>query len=205
MAIYYHLDRSGLLEEGQEISLDPQQPSRFGRNYWQIFERFGITEISDEYKDKAKLLKNYAEYREFWLELFRLNDPYLKELNVPSRLNCFFVVQNVDDAISFASRVASAKNSANYSYKIFEVITNQLNPTSLDMAWLDFEFPRDYTKFGYYYRHYWLGDKIDDDDNIVQKSKSIIEILLDQPLTIGKEVNYRSTLKVGNKLCSKVG
>lgn len=186
MQIYYHVDRGNSLVEGQKIDLGSNKLSKFGQQYWDQFQSCGIEKISDEYCINSCCLDEMG-YREFWLEFFRLNDPSLKELKCPSRLNSFFVFEKLENYKIF-SRIRSFSLHENTEYSIFEIYSEQDNPKFLDMAWLDFEFPRDYRKFGYYYRNYWLGNKISDDEEMKIRYPSKIEILLNEPIIVGKKI-----------------
>lgn len=188
MSIYYHVDRSNSLFEGQNIDLSCSHLSKFGQSYWRQFTLLGIEEISDEYKSKSNLLDKSA-YREFWLELFRKEDPMLQQVNCPSRLNSFFVFEKLEEYKIFSQISSSDSPIKNDEYSIFEIHSEQKNPKFLDMAWLDFDFPKDYTKFGYYYRNYWLGKKISDDTDMESKYLSKIEILLNEPIIVGKKIS----------------
>lgn len=186
MHTFFHVDMSRRLRPGMNIELSAQTTSEFGAVYWKQFRNAGIEHFpSDQTIPPQTHLLGTAAYREFWLELFRTGNPELKNLMLPSRLNSFFVVESIEDARRYITRSNLEKH-----VPIFEVHSQEPG-VKFDMTWLDQQFPRDYREFGYYYLRYWKGLRIDDDPHLASHEKrgSLMEVLLDSPITIGQVAN----------------
>ena len=78
------------LSSGQEIELSNDILSKFGENYFKKFNAKGITEVSSHVPKTVDLLDT-SSYREFFLEMFRKNDPELKSFHTHSRFNSFLL------------------------------------------------------------------------------------------------------------------
>lgn len=173
----------GKLKSGTKIELSNNTLSKFGENYLTKFSALGIKEVSSTYSKEADFLDT-PSYREFFLELFRKEDPDLKYISTCSRFNSFFAVESINDAERYVDRFGF-KGKA----KIYEVFTDS-EARLYDMTWLDQQFPRDHRKFGYYYRHYWMGNKIQDDPHLSKHEKrgSLMEALINDSLLIGDAI-----------------
>ncbi|CAM3685864.1 hypothetical protein [Vibrio aquimaris] len=184
MKKFYHADVTGSLKEDMHIKLGNGSLSKFGQIYQARFRRLGINEFcSKPLPDKVALLDD-SSYREYFLELFRIEHPHLKELDLVSRLNCFFAVESVENAYEYANRHGHKTKPT-----IYEVHTD--GPImKLDMTWLDHQFTREFSAFEYYYRHYWLGKKIEEDQHLSahEKRGSFIEVLISGDVYIGSRV-----------------
>ncbi|MEJ0209814.1 hypothetical protein [Pseudomonas aeruginosa] len=184
MATYYHVDNAGLLKTGMEIKLDGNNRSRFGEVYQPFFKLIGADEIGPGLPRLVETLPP-PHYREFFLELFRLHDPELSHLENKSRLNCFFAAKTIDDARKYKLR-----SQNNTPARIFEIHTEG-EVQILDMTWLDQEFPRDMNEFGYYYRQYWKGARIDQDPHLASHEKrgTLLEVLISDDFIVGEMVS----------------
>lgn len=170
----------GRLSSGQEIELSNDALSKFGENYFKKFNALGITEVSSP-MPKAVDLLDVSSYREFFLELFRKKDSELKGLDTHSRFSSFFAVESIGDAERYIERFGF-KDKAN----IYEVFTDS-EARMFDMTWLDQQFPKDYREFGYYYRQYWKGLKIENDPHLSthEKRGSLMEALINKSVLVG--------------------
>ncbi|ENM3908705.1 hypothetical protein [Vibrio cholerae] len=185
MKKFYHIDRLGSLKPGMKINPSLSLPSRFGQVYVDYFKIYGVYPSSELGKDfNTVALFDAPYYREFYLEVFRLGDPQLSELKHFSRLNSFFAFENLEDAPKFVERLEIKPG-----YKVFE-ITTEGEYVVLDMTWLDRQFGRDLTMNGYYFRHYWLGKKIEEDEHLKNDEVrgSLMEVLINSEVLIGEEV-----------------
>lgn len=182
---FYHVDMGARLRQGMTIELSEQTTSVFGDVYWKQFRHVGIKQFPSQQiaPPQTNLLGN-AAYREFWLEFFRMGHPELKCLELPSRLNSFFVVESIEDAHRYITRSNLGKN-----LPIFEVHSQEPG-AKFDMTWLDQQFPRDYQQFGYYYLRYWKGLRMDEDHYLAAHEirGSLMEVLLSSTITIGQRV-----------------
>jgi len=180
--MYFHVDTKGTLETGMVIKTSPSTHSIFGNFYHKKFEQFGIEPILDLHKVPTIVnVLEYPFYREFYLEVFRLGHPELIGLENFSRLSSFFAVETLEEARKYIERSGHGNTS-----KIFEVFSD--GPVmKLDMTWLDQEFPKDIRQVGYYYLHYWLGNKIEEDVHLKEHEKrgSLMEVLIASDVTIG--------------------
>lgn len=185
MHTFFHVDMSRRLRPGMNIELSAQTTSEFGAVYWKQFRRAGIEHFpSDQTIPPQTHLLGTAAYREFWLEFFRTGNPELKDLELPSRLNSFFVVESIEDARRYITRSNLGKH-----VPIFEVHSQEPG-SKFDMTWLDQQFPRDYQQFRYYYLHYWKGLRMDEDRYLAahETRGSLMEVLLSSTITIGQRV-----------------
>lgn len=182
MKKYYHVDANGTLETGMVIDASPSTHSVFGNFYYKKFEQLGIKPIPELHKVPPIVnILEYPFYREFYLEVFRLGHPELIGLERFSRFSAFFALETLEEARKYIER-GSHENTS----KIFEVFTDG-SVVKLDMTWLDQEFPKDIKKVGYYYLHYWLGNKIEEDIYLKEHEKrgSLMEVLISSDVTIG--------------------
>ncbi|EHK0753519.1 hypothetical protein RG677_002684 [Vibrio parahaemolyticus] len=185
MKKFYHIDRLGSLKPGMKINPSLSIPSRFGQVYVDYFKIHGVYPSAELGKDlNAVALFAAPYYREFYLEVFRLGDPQLSELKHFSRLNSFFAFENLKDVAKFVERLKIKPG-----YKVFE-ITTEGEYVVLDMTWLDQQFGRDLKSNGYYFRHYWLGNKIEEDEYLKNHEVrgSLMEVLINSEVSIGEEV-----------------
>lgn len=189
MKTLYHIDKKGSLSSGMTIDLTPKTPSSFGQQFYKHFEKFGITENLKNGNHPSALqiaLLNDPAYREFYLELIRLHHPQVKILQTVSRLSSFFAVRSVEDAQRCIKRLKLNGNPKIYA------IEYDIEPIFLDMTWLDFTFPRDINKFGYYYANYWQGSILDQDPSMEKNEghTSLLEALITSKVTIGNSIDY---------------
>jgi hypothetical protein len=190
MKKFYHIDRSGLLTAGRKIELSSSKPSRFGSGYLNYFKKNNVVPTS-ELSNVSPLVNafDYPFYREFYLEVFRLGHPKLINLERFSRLHSLYAAESLDDVKEMIERLQIKPG-----YKVFEVFT--FGPyIKLDMTWLDQDFPKDIREVGYYYLHYWLGNKIENDQYLQDHDErgSLMEVLICSDVTVGKEVDIECT------------
>ncbi|MNJ22256.1 hypothetical protein D3C77_166240 [compost metagenome] len=114
-----------------------------------------------------------------------MHDPELSHLENKSRLNCFFAAKTIDDARKYKLR-----SQNNTPARIFAIHTES-EVQILDMTWLDQEFPRDMNEFGYYYRQYWKGARIDQDPHLASHEKrgTLLEVLISDDFIVGEMVS----------------
>ena len=185
MNTLYHVDTTGRLKPGMKIDLAPGKASVFGRNYQMKFQRAGITfELELGLPPPNPSLLSDAAYREYFLELFRLNNPRIRERGVISRLDSFFAVRSVEDAKRYLER-----SIFKHPPRIFNIHCAGEHP-ALDMTWLDQNFPRNIESFSYYYENYWSGRLISEDEHLSNHDKrgSLIELLITSQVTVGNMI-----------------
>lgn len=171
------------LTTGQTLNLSPTTVSIFGRAYVHQFQRAGVLDALNaglEHRNTASL--SVSAHREYYLELFRRHSPRIRPLGRVSRLSSFFAVASVEDAERYIERYQFEG-----SPPVYEVICDG-DCQSLDMTWLDQNFPRDINEFSYYYENYWNGSRIEEDAHLASHEKrgSLIEILVSSPIEIGR-------------------
>ncbi|WP_156443543.1 hypothetical protein [Burkholderia sp. MSMB1835] len=182
----FHVDVSHLLHPGMTITLGRGQISEFGKKCLRQFKRIGLNTIPklENVPPTVRLLDEFG-YRELYLEIFRTGHPEIVDLETISRLNAFFAVRSIDDAERYIERSKFISN-----LPIYEVHTNG-DVFEADSTWLDQQFPRDFTKSGYYYEKYWKGLEISNDPYLARTEKrgSLIEVLIASDVTIGDLVS----------------
>ncbi|HCG7368205.1 TPA: hypothetical protein NJ384_004489 [Vibrio parahaemolyticus] len=190
MKKFYHIDRSHTLTTGMTIELSSSKASQFGSVYLRHFKQNNVSPTAD-LSNVSPLVNtfDYPFYREFYLEVFRLGHPELTKLERFSRLNSLYAAETLDDVKQMVERLQIKPG-----YKVFEVFTS--GPyVSLDMTWLDQKFPKDIREVGYYYLHYWLGNKIENDQYLKghESRGSLMEVLICSDVIVGEEIAIHCT------------
>lgn len=88
--VFYHADRSASLKEYQEIGLDENKLSYFGRVYWPIFQTKKVEEM------------NAVQKREYYLDKVKKEPRYTLH---SSRLQSLFAANTIAEAIIFANSI----------------------------------------------------------------------------------------------------
>jgi hypothetical protein len=184
--LFYHLDTGHRLKEGLNIDISESKNSIFGVNYAIKFLRYNVADSLKIGNLNASLGHlDAATFREYALEFFRLHHPSVRDLNLPSRLSSFFATNSVEDAVRYAER-----NEYRREVRIFEVHAEGIFH-SLDMTWLDREFPKQInSSTAYYWHKYWTGELFEKDPDLAKADQrsSLCEVLITSPLTVGRRV-----------------
>src|SRR5690606_34979388 len=117
--IFYHADRAASLKEGQELKLDENNLSFFGKEYWPIFQTIPVEEMSP------------AQQREFYLEKTKCSPRYSI---YSSRLQSIFAANTIAEAIIFANSIVPRPN---HPIPIIEIFEDRF--WTLDSNWLDYK------------------------------------------------------------------
>jgi len=165
---FYHADRAHSLQEGQVITLDENELSRFGAEYWPAISSKDISEM------------NEAQLREFHLEEIRKESIFS---TYTSRLQSIFGANSIEDAVWFAKSITPVPN---LPIPIIEIYAQKF--WSLDMNWLDFECSHE--KSIRYYRKYWYAEISNHAPPQGERKPPKLEVLMALPVTVGKVVHY---------------
>ncbi|MBL7744508.1 MAG: hypothetical protein JNN00_13645 [Chitinophagaceae bacterium] len=164
--VFYHADRAASLQEYQEIKLDTDGLSYFGKAYWSVIQSKNIEEM------------NSAQKREFYLEQIK-NEP--RYSLYASRMQCIFGANSINEAIIFAESIAPRPNNP---IPIIEVFAERF--WTLDTNWLDYDNNQMQLD---YYRNYWDAIISNHCPQVGQRRPPRLEVLMALPITTGKIVH----------------
>jgi len=164
--VFYHADRASLLKENQEITLDENGLSYFGRAYWDILQTKKLEEM------------NIAQQREFHLENIKRESRYSL---YSSRLQSIFAANTINEAIIFAKSIVPKPS---YPIPIIEIFGNRF--WNLDTNWLDYE--GSLTNLNNY-RNYWNGLITNHLPVVGERRPPRLEVMIALPATTGKIVH----------------
>ena len=163
--VFYHADRAASLREGQEITLDENGLSYFGKVYWPIFK-------TKQFEDMDS-----AQQRESNLENIKRESQYSL---YASRLQSIFAANTIDEAIIFANSIIPKPT---HPIPIIEIIADKF--WNLDSTWLDFESSSANLKN---YRNYWDGIITNHHPSVGDRRPPRLEVMIALPATTGKIV-----------------
>ena len=164
--VFFHADRSASLKEGQEIELDENNLSYFGRVYWPVFQTVQFEEM------------NPAQQREFYLDQIKNERAYSL---YSSRLQSIFAANSIPEAIIFANSIIPKPNHPIPIVEIFAV-----KFWTLDSNWLDYA---NVSKRSEYYRNYWDGIISNHHPEEGPRRPPRLEVMIALPATTGKIVH----------------
>lgn len=164
--IFYHADRTASLKEDQEIKLDENGLSNFGKVYWPIFQTKQFEEM------------DLVQQREFHLEKIKQESRYSL---YASRLESIFAANSIMDAIMFANSIVPKPT---HPIPIIEIFADRF--WSLDSNWLDFESPPINLD---YYRNYWDGKITNHHPKVGVRRPPRLEVMIALPAATGKIVH----------------
>jgi hypothetical protein len=164
--IFYHADRYSLLKEGQEIILDENNLSYFGKTYWSVFQSTPFEEMDS------------TQQREFLLETIK-NEPYY--FRYPSRLQAIFAANTIAEAIIFANSIVPKSNQ---DIPIIEIFADKF--WTLDSNWLDYEGSLTNPDN---YRKYWNGVISNHNPQYGERRPPRLEVMIALPAIAGKIVH----------------
>ncbi len=164
--LFYHADRAASLKEFQEIMLDSNGLSYFGKAYWPIFISKNIEEM------------NSAQKREFYLEQIKNETRYSL---YASRMQCIFGANSINEAIVFAESIVPRPENP---IPIIEIFADRF--WTLDTNWLDYDY---HDMQLHYYRNYWDAVISNHSPKIGQRRPPQLEVLIALPATTGKIVH----------------
>lgn len=164
--LFYHADRATLLKENQEITLDKNGLSYFGKAYWHIFQTNKLEEM------------NEAQQREFHLENIKREERYSL---YASRLQSIFAANTINEAIIFAESIVPKPS---HPIPIIEIFADRF--WNLDTNWLDYE--GSLTNLNNY-RNYWDGLITNHHPKVGERRPPRLEVMIALPATTGKIVH----------------
>ncbi|MFT3824167.1 MAG: hypothetical protein QM731_09615 [Chitinophagaceae bacterium] len=164
--VFYHADRSGTLKEGQEIVLDHNNLSYFGRSYWSIISTKSVDEMDE------------SQQREYYLEMVRQEREYSL---YASRMQSIFAANSIAEAIVFAN---SIEPRSEHPIPIVEIFADRF--WSLDSNWLDFKDSPDRRIANYY--SYWDAHITNHCPERGDRRAPRLEVMIALPATAGKIV-----------------
>lgn len=164
--VFYHADRAALLKENQEIILDENGLSYFGRVYWNIIQTNRLEDM------------NEAEQREFYLENIKREPRYS---SYASRLQSIFAANTINEAIIFADSIVPKPI---HPIPIIEVFADRF--WNLDTNWLDFEGSLANVDN---YRNYWDGLITNHHPRVGERRPPRLEVMIALPAKTGKIVH----------------
>lgn len=163
--IFYHADRAASLKENQELTLDQNGLSYFGRAYWHAFQTNKLDVLND------------AQQREYHLENIKQE---LRYTLYASRLQSIFAANTISEAIVFANSIIPKPK---HPIPIFEIFADRF--WNLDTNWLDFE--GSLTNLNNY-RNYWDGLITNHHPKFGERRPPRLEVMIALPATTGKIV-----------------
>lgn len=164
--VFYHADRAASLQEYQEIILDTNGLSYFGKAYWPAFHSKNIEEM------------NSSQKREFYLEQIKRESKYSL---YASRMQCIFGAISINEAVVFAKSIVPRPANP---IPIIEIFAERF--WTLDTNWLDYDnndMQLDY------YRNYWDAIISNHCPQVGQRQPPRLEVLIALPATTGKVVH----------------
>lgn len=164
--VFYHADRGASLKEYQEITLDENGLSYFGRTYWHTFQIKKFEKLND------------AEQREFHLENIKKEPRYSL---YASRLQSIFAANTINEAIIFANTIVPKPT---HPIPIIEIFADRF--WNLDTNWLDFE--GSLTNLNNY-RSYWDGLITNHHPTVGERRPPLLEVMIALPAMTGKIVH----------------
>jgi hypothetical protein len=164
--VFYHADRGASLKEGQEILLNENQLSYFGKAYWPAIQ-------TKRFEDM-----NPMEQREFLLEQIKRESRYSL---YASRMQAIFAANTIHEAIVFATSIIPKPP---YSIPIIEIYADRF--WTLDSNWLDYT---DDSMRQKYYRNYWDGRISNHCPGQGERRPPRLEVMIALPVITGKVVH----------------
>jgi hypothetical protein len=164
--IFYHADRDASLKEGQEILLDENDLSYFGRVYWPVF-------ISLSYEEMTP-----TQQREYYLECIRSQPGYS---SYPSRMQSMFAANTIPEAIVFATSIEPLPA---HPVPIIEIYADRF--WTLDSNWLDYVGTSNRDEK---YRSYWEAIITNHRPEEGERRSPRLEVMIALPATAGKIVH----------------
>jgi hypothetical protein len=163
--IFYHADRAATLKEGQELLLDENGLSYFGKVYWPAIQDKQFDEMND------------AEQREFCLHQIHSRPEYSL---YTSRLQSIFAASSIAEAIVFAN---SIEPKPNHPIPIIEIFSDRF--WTLDTVWLDYVIRTDGLD---HFVNYWKGKISNHHPKVGERMPPRLEVMIALPATAGKIV-----------------
>jgi len=162
--VFYHADRYASLKEGEVIELNGNKLSRFGQNYWPVFQTVPFDQMNESQKREfvAEKIKQQPRYQQY-----------------TSRMQCLFAANTIAEAIVFANEIIPKPA---HPIPIIEIFADKF--WSLDMNWLDYGSGS--TESFYYY---WDGVICNHRPVEGERRPPRLEVLIALPATTGKVIH----------------
>lgn len=164
----YHADRGNRLTPGMEIKANDQGLSLFGQVY-----------MDKLHSGNVNIVATSETQREAWIENVRMQ--FFPQQ--PSRLECMFGANTIEDACYFARSVTPRPP---YPVKIYEIFCESFSVH--DMNWLDY-IPENFDVQLNYHKQYWWTSISQHRPAQGERMIPRLEALIRLPATVGEVVH----------------
>ena len=163
----YHADRTNRLSPGMEIKANEQGLSVFGVHYLSALHSNDISKVSDPTVQREALTENIRQ------QLFERQ---------PSRFECMFGANTIDDACYFGRSIVPLPP---HPIKIYEIYCDSFSVH--DMNWLDYT-PDNFDVQVEYIKKYWWAEISQHRPEKGERMIPRLEALIRLPATVGNVV-----------------